>query len=246
VLWGDHWLINMVKRLFHSGSLTSPQLRLPSFDFLLSQQAHPRQLSERVTATLEAVLEKQTELEKRTLELSRQIEALNSNKPSHSEEVCSVSLLMNSLSESHDNFPLRLELDEPLRNPLCKGKYFDLKVGMTGSAALPWAIPIEVLAYTSDSPPQRIIKNMIGGPFFRGERQGILQYDLLSKTWEASFKLQMNEVTSHFRNGWIFLVVQACKSEHSSMIKPLIIEKIVIKAKESTCKRWKSRCSKTA
>ena len=58
-------------------------------------------------------------------------------------------------------------------------------------------------------------------------------------------KIQIKEVTSHFRNGWVFFVVYP-KSTHFAngansspsfvapqKIKPLILEKVIVKAKKS-------------
>ena len=63
-------------------------------------------------------------------------------------------------------------------------------------------------------------------------------------------KIQIREVTSHFRNGWIFMVVlpKFLRANHETasavkessnayvidpnLIKPLIIERIVVKAKK--------------
>jgi hypothetical protein len=64
---------------------------------------------------------------------------------------------------------------------------------------------------------------------------------------EAVFdKLQIKEVSSHYRNGWIFMVIYAKMpsisvnnssiEEHSDInffdIQPLIIEQVVVKAKK--------------
>ena len=59
-------------------------------------------------------------------------------------------------------------------------------------------------------------------------------------------KIQIKEVTSHFRNGWIFFVVYPKISNQNSngaisagsivnnqKIKPLILEKVVVKAKKA-------------
>jgi len=60
-------------------------------------------------------------------------------------------------------------------------------------------------------------------------------------------KVQIKEVTSHFRNGWIFLVVYPKLSGNTAnhitsngslvvtgqKIKPLVLEKVVVKAKKA-------------
>lgn len=61
-------------------------------------------------------------------------------------------------------------------------------------------------------------------------------------------KIQVKEVTSHFRNGWIFFVVypKVTKNANNNVlnsgngvnvdmqsIKPLIVEKVIVKAKKT-------------
>jgi hypothetical protein len=84
---------------------------------------------------------------------------------------------------------------------------------------------------------------------FEGNKilKGFTEKDLVdgSATFE---KIQVKEVTSHFRNGWIFLVVYPKISTlhnnnvlrrgegvnvNSQRIKPLILEKVIVKAKKS-------------
>jgi len=76
--------------------------------------------------------------------------------------------------------------------------------------------------------------------------KGFIEKDLMNGT--ATFeKIQIKEVTSHFRNGWIFFVVYpkitntsssgnlllGSNSINSQKIKPLILEKVVVKAKKA-------------
>lgn len=77
--------------------------------------------------------------------------------------------------------------------------------------------------------------------------KGFIEKDLTngSATFE---KIQIKEVTSHFRNGWIFFVVYPKVTNanpnnmlmgasgqfiNSQKIKPLILEKVVVKAKKA-------------
>ena len=76
--------------------------------------------------------------------------------------------------------------------------------------------------------------------------KGFIEKDLVNGV--ATFeKIQIKEVTSHFRNGWVFFVVYpklATVGSNSillnghnivngSKIKPLILEKVIVKAKKS-------------
>ena len=77
--------------------------------------------------------------------------------------------------------------------------------------------------------------------------KGFIEKDMVngSVTFE---KIQIKEVTSHFRNGWIFFVVypKINKSSNNNIlfngngaivdaqkIKPLILEKVIVKAKKT-------------
>ena len=51
------------------------------------------------------------------------------------------------------------------------------------------------------------------------------------------FKIAVNEVTSHFRNNWIFMAVspknvQTCPI--SANVQPFILDKVQVKAKDSS------------
>lgn len=74
--------------------------------------------------------------------------------------------------------------------------------------------------------------------------KGFTEKDLVNGC--ATFeKIQIKEVTSHFRNGWVFLAVYPCTTSRGTClisnakvvpinkIKPLIIEKVVVKAKKT-------------
>lgn len=77
--------------------------------------------------------------------------------------------------------------------------------------------------------------------------KGFIDKDLVNGT--ASFeKIQIKEVTSHFRNGWVFLVVypKVNKNPNNNIllsgnglvingqkVKPLILEKVIVKAKKT-------------
>ena len=84
---------------------------------------------------------------------------------------------------------------------------------------------------------------MIGNKILKG----FIEKDLINGT--ATFeKIQIKEVTSHFRNGWVFFVVYPKLSNNPNnnillggngaviniqKIKPLILEKVVVKAKKA-------------
>lgn len=83
---------------------------------------------------------------------------------------------------------------------------------------------------------------MIGNKILKG----FIEKDLINGA--VSFdKIQVKEVTSHFRNGWIFFVLypKVTKNPNNNVfktgnglnvdvkaIKPLIVEKVIVKAKK--------------
>jgi len=143
-----------------------------------------------------------------------------------------------------------LELSGSVPNPICKGKYFTIKVLLEpqGEKQIPMEerIQLNVALYTAENPPKLINHNMAGGGMIKGHNTSWLTFDEAEQKHAASFKIQLNEVTSHFRNGWVFLVVQPhSPSEYLDQtgykIKPLIVKHLVIKAKETTCKRWREK-----
>ena len=75
-------------------------------------------------------------------------------------------------------------------------------------------IPLSVAVYSSENPPKLIEHSNIGN-YFRiskiillGKKiiQGSTERDLVNGLCHYD-KIQVKEVTSHFRNGWVFLVV---------------------------------------
>lgn len=63
-------------------------------------------------------------------------------------------------------------------------------------------IPLNISIYTSENSPKFIDTNTSGNKILKGNTdkdmlQGQITFD----------KIQIKEVTSHFRNGWVFLVI---------------------------------------
>ena len=111
--------------------------------------------------------------------------------------------------------------------------------------------------YNSENPPKSIEINNSGN-FSNHETSKVLGNKVLKgvnvksmMNGVASFeKIQIKEVTSHLRNGWIFIVVQPMTIQNEKCnprllssnrnkqpvdikkIKPLVIDKIVVKAKK--------------
>lgn len=161
----------------------------------------------------------------------------------------SIRSVLDLVCHGNQDFSWKLDLAKGLPNPVCKGKYFHFKVKLAtiGEQVFPpeERVQLMVAVYSAETPPKPILHNMTGGAMLKGYPESMLSHDPKEGCHVAFFKIQLNEVTSHFRNGWIFLVVQPKYSVADSFdslsehIQPLVVENLIIKAKETTCKRWR-------
>ena len=102
-------------------------------------------------------------------------------------------------------------------------------------AAYEARIPIHVRIYSAETPPNRLEVNLTGGELLQGKTKSLLCYDVKEGVHMAHFKLKINEVTSRMQNGWVFLAVMA----DVGRIRPLIVERLIIMAKERLCQKWR-------
>lgn len=137
----------------------------------------------------------------------------------------------------------RITMVEGIPNPICKGKYFDLQVCLkpVGDSAFPidTRVPVSIALLTSSDPALLIPDNMAGGPIVRGQTRAMLKYDSEFHLHTAKFRLQVTEVSSHFINGWVKLVV--LPETESEDIASLVINNVVVRAKERTCRKFLER-----
>lgn len=138
----------------------------------------------------------------------------------------------------------KLALSEPLSLPICKGKYFSLHIclePMRETAFSPeMPLPVAISLETSDTPSQSLHVNMLGKPIIRGQSRCVLRYDFCKETHNGHFRLQITEVSSHYMNGWIRLIVTAEGSE-KELVQALVLEDVVVRAKEKTCRKFRER-----
>lgn len=143
-----------------------------------------------------------------------------------------------------------LELGGNLIEPLCKGKYFQLKVKLAPlqETGFPTEerIQLSLSVYSADKTPKPLQLTMTGHQLVKGYPESMLSYSPADQCHIAYFKIQICEVSSHFRNGWVFLVVQPKYTEAggeslATQIKPLVLENVVIRAKEIRNKRGKRK-----
>eukprot|EP01016_Furgasonia_blochmanni_P041968 TRINITY_DN5524_c0_g3_i1.p1 TRINITY_DN5524_c0_g3~~TRINITY_DN5524_c0_g3_i1.p1 ORF type:complete len:500 (-),score=132.63 TRINITY_DN5524_c0_g3_i1:172-1671(-) len=102
-------------------------------------------------------------------------------------------------------------------------------------------ITLNLALYNTENPPKFIETNTSGNKILKGSLEKELVNGLA--TFE---RIQIRDVTSHFRNGWLFIVVLPAQNKSASsfvanqnhniveseLIKPLVIEKVVVKAKK--------------
>jgi hypothetical protein len=98
-------------------------------------------------------------------------------------------------------------------------------------------IPMSLTLYTCENPPKLIEKNTAGQKMLKG----FVDQSLLEGICNFE-KVQIKEVTSHYRGGWIFLVAMPCMTPLGTnktdnfidftKVKPLVIDEVVVKAKK--------------
>jgi len=162
----------------------------------------------------------------------------------NSNETVTVDHLTAYLYGNNPDFHYQLILKSDLPLPLYRERNFKFTVILTDKKGNPIEnsnrIPLTIGIYSSENPPKFIDSNTAGNKILKG----FIEKDLVngSATFE---KIQIKEVTSHFRNGWVFFVVypklNSTNNGNTSngqqvnpqKIKPLILEKVVVKAKKA-------------
>eukprot|EP00331_Platyophrya_macrostoma_P014201 CAMPEP_0176434226 /NCGR_PEP_ID=MMETSP0127-20121128/16543_1 /TAXON_ID=938130 /ORGANISM="Platyophrya macrostoma, Strain WH" /LENGTH=326 /DNA_ID=CAMNT_0017816907 /DNA_START=1 /DNA_END=981 /DNA_ORIENTATION=+ len=152
--------------------------------------------------------------------------------------------LLTYLYGPNTDFQYNLVLKQELSLPLYRERNFRFTVMLVDKAGKlienTNRIPLTIGIYSSENPPKYIDTNTSGNKILKG----FIDKDLKNGT--VSFdKIQIKEVTSHFRNGWIFFVVYPKLSNgtlvsegnptfvNAQKIKPLVLEKVVVKAKKT-------------
>lgn len=154
-------------------------------------------------------------------------------------EIASLLLSDNTINNSFD-FELRLASE--FNRYICKSKYFTFIVELLPLTALRLTendrIQIDVKLFTSENAPKNIEKTMNGKNIIRAQKIDCLAFNEADRKYCARIKMQITEVSSHFVNGTVNLVVEKGEGVEYS-IKPLVIKNLVVKAKEKTCIRFR-------
>lgn len=136
-----------------------------------------------------------------------------------------------------------LELSSTLVTPLCKCKYFSIKVYLKplSFSVLPVSEKVELQAFIYSQDGHVITKNMKGSDILRGNYVQKMNYFLMEKVHVAYFRIQVTEVSSHFIGKMVDLKIKAKASEFMKgmgwSVKPLVIKNIAIKAKDEKKKQ---------
>lgn len=152
--------------------------------------------------------------------------------------------LMLTSSSNEENYDFELLLVGDFTKIICKSKYFNFIVELKPltEKIIPHneRIYLKVKLYSSDAAPKQLISTIQGKPIMRGRCTETMTFKSAENKFLVRIKMQIKEVSSHFMNGNVNLVVaQKINGRHS--IKPLVIREIVVKAKEKACKRWREQ-----
>jgi hypothetical protein len=134
----------------------------------------------------------------------------------------------------------KLYLHASIDPRICKGKYFSFKVilGQLSEFLYPAneVVELEVVVYNNE---QAIVsKNMKGHDILRGNYKQNMHYFKPENKHVAYFRIQITEVSSHFINKTVNLIIRAKKNgfliKTGWKIQPIVLEGLTVKAKKTS------------
>jgi len=165
----------------------------------------------------------------------------------NSNEAATTETLINYLYGQNTDFTHQLVLKTNIPLPLYRERNFKFTLLLTDKngnlVENANRIPLTIGIYNSESVPKFIDTNTAGNKILKG----FIEKDLINGSVTFD-KIQIKEVTSHFRNGWIFFAVYPKVSNNANnnmlisskenfvptqKIRPFILEKVVVKAKKA-------------
>jgi len=177
------------------------------------------------------------------LSSTNMISHLNMN----SNEAATTETLISYLYGQNTDFTHQLVLKTNIPLPLYRERNFKFTLLLTDKngnlVENANRIPLTIGIYNSENVPKFIDTNTAGNKILKG----FIEKDLINGSVTFD-KIQIKEVTSHFRNGWIFFAVypKASSNANNNMlisskdnmvpspkIRPFILEKVVVKAKKA-------------
>ena len=124
-------------------------------------------------------------------------------------------------------YKYQLTLEDKLIFPLYKERNFSLNLSISdlygNKVKLCNPEKFHLGLYTAENPPKPVTHNTSGSNVLRGTIETFANSEI------GFFKVCINEVSSHFRNGVFSLVVMP---ESGSQVKPLVIQNVVVKARK--------------
>ncbi|CAD8138127.1 unnamed protein product [Paramecium octaurelia] len=164
------------------------------------------------------------------------------------QEMTHNNILLKSLSYNLNEFQYQLVLVNDLDTVLFKDKNFNLEIALKDMKGQDIKnknkIELEIQLYSSDDKPIILQHNSQNQVILRLPEDNIWLEDGIVEVE----KLQINEVTSHYQNGWVHMIVFPIKNNtkigsddiNPALIKPLILQ-IVVKSKKTFKKSSRSR-----
>lgn len=143
--------------------------------------------------------------------------------------------------EIHD-YDYKLNLIDALPAPVCKGKYMSISaeiVPIVHDVSVFGTLSVSIGLFTSDCPPVLISQTACGRNIMKGNTSTMVVYDTKLRKYIARFRIQIREVTSRFKNGWVFMTLYGTNDEKNSncAIRPLVIKRVVVKVMNIAIKR---------
>lgn len=146
------------------------------------------------------------------------------------DDTISVHDLEKALCGGNPSFTSKLTLQSSLPSPAFKDRAFSLSVSIQPPPSDPnedsihRSLRAKLFLFTAENPPKMLRTTTLGEKIIKGDTE------VENEGCEFHFrKVVVKEVTSHFPNGSFFLVVALI---NQVTIKPLIIDKFIVKARK--------------
>ena len=151
---------------------------------------------------------------------------------SQNTESTTPSMLVNLLNSGKNDFSHFIHLLTAPPSPAYKERAFTFSVEIIDQSGeifrISQSLILELRLYTSENPPKQVELNTSG--------QKVLKFicDYNGQSFFCFKKVFVHDVTSHYRNGALMLVV----TSNLSSLKPLIIEDFIVKARKIPSKSF--------
>lgn len=167
--------------------------------------------------------------------LNSNLVSLTSPSIQNSSELSSPSQILSAISSKSD-YQYRLKTLNHAPDVLYKDRNFSLKFEIVDDkdhrVVLTNKEKFNLGLFTADYPPNELIINTSGDKVLKGN------CEIPANSIVEFKKISICEVSSHFRNSVFNLVI---KSEINSLVQPLVIPDLTVKARKSSDKTTKTR-----